>query len=50
MCRNARHAYTENTSKPALRDRTPERQRESHTYPVNIVWLSEVAINPVENV
>lgn len=27
-----------------------ERKRESHTYPINIVWLSEVAINPVENV
>lgn len=24
--------------------------RENHTYPMNIMWLSEIAVNPVENI
>lgn len=27
-----------------------EIERENHTYPMDIVWFSEVTVNPVENV
>ena len=42
--------HTQKAQANQHQETTPERERERHTYPVNIVWLSEIAINPVQNV